>query len=349
MLEEVKATSAGADHGLPHMSPLNFGPHAKPGAAITMLIASAKAAVPIEAELARRGITLTRTSEGFAGPCPRCGGVDRFSVNTRKQVFNCRGCGGKGDVIDLVRLLDNTNLREAVKTLTSDRPAQPRPPSATAPAVKAANDDYEQEKLEIARRIWQEAIPIKGTPGETYFQQERGITLSDVPNYGGLRWHPRCPWENGTTPCVVARFTDAITGEPRGIWRRPPTKDIKPMSLGPMRGCVIRLWPDEDVTSGLVIGEGVETTLSAATRIAHRGALLQPAWAATSAGNLQNFPVLPGIDALMVLADNDASGRGLQAAMRCATRWAEAGREVDWRMTHEIGSDFNDLVNNVLH
>jgi DNA primase len=66
-----------------------------------MLITHAKNA-PIEAELARRGITLKRTSEGFAGPCPRCGGTDRFSVSTRKQVFNCRGCRGKGDVIDLV-------------------------------------------------------------------------------------------------------------------------------------------------------------------------------------------------------------------------------------------------------
>jgi hypothetical protein len=28
------------------------------------------------------------------------------------------------------------------------------------------------------------------------------------------------------------------------------------MSLGPTAGCVIRLWPDEAVTLGLVIGEG---------------------------------------------------------------------------------------------
>jgi phage/plasmid primase-like uncharacterized protein len=26
----------------------------------------------------------------WAGPCPMCGGKDRFSVNTRKGVFNCR-------------------------------------------------------------------------------------------------------------------------------------------------------------------------------------------------------------------------------------------------------------------
>jgi DNA primase len=74
-----------------------------------MLITHAKS-VPIESELARRGIKLSRTSEGFAGPCPQCGGTDRFSVNTRKQVFNCRGCGGKGDVIDLVRHIDGGSI-----------------------------------------------------------------------------------------------------------------------------------------------------------------------------------------------------------------------------------------------
>jgi hypothetical protein len=89
--------------------------------------------------------------------------------------------------------------------------------------------------------------------------------------------------------CVIARFTDAVTGEALGIWRRPIDGN-KPKSLGAMRGCVIRLWPDEDVTGGLVIGEGVETTLCVATRFKRRGTLLQPAWAAASAGNLENFP-----------------------------------------------------------
>jgi hypothetical protein len=259
-------------------------------------------------------------------------------VNTRKQIFNCRGCTNRGDVIDLVQFLDSVSVREAIGTLTNGEQARQR--QAIIPVTK--DDGDERKLLEAAHRVWRETIAIEGTAGEAYFQR-RGITLSDAPNYGGLRWHPRCPWENGTTPCVIARFTDAATGEARGIWRRP-IDGGKPKSLGAMRGCVIRLWPDEDVTSGLVIGEGAETTLAAATRLKLRGALLQPAWAAASAGNLENFPILSGIDALTILADNDANGRGLQAAMQCATRWSEAGREVHWRMTNKIGTDFNDLV-----
>jgi phage/plasmid primase-like uncharacterized protein len=61
-------------------------------------------AVRIEDEIARRGVRLRGKVERV-GPCPVCGGTDRFSINTRKQVFNCRGFGG-GDVIAMVQHLD---------------------------------------------------------------------------------------------------------------------------------------------------------------------------------------------------------------------------------------------------
>jgi DNA primase len=53
------------------------------------------------------GVTLKRvTPSELAGACPRCGGSDRFSVNVRKQLFNCRGCDVGGDAIALVRHLE---------------------------------------------------------------------------------------------------------------------------------------------------------------------------------------------------------------------------------------------------
>jgi hypothetical protein len=167
--------------------------------------------------------------------------------------------------------------------------------------------------------------------------------LAEVPDFGGLRWHPHCPWEGGTAPCVLARFTDAITAEPRGICRRP-IDGGKPKTFGPMRGCVIRLWPDEDVTTGLVLGEGVETTLAAGTRFIHRGTLLRPAWAAGSAGNLADFPVLDAIESLTVLVDHDVNGRGQEAARRCGERWRDANHEVTLLTPRPVGADFNDLV-----
>ena len=86
-------------------------------------------------------------------------------------------------------------------------------------------------------------------------------------------------------------------------------------------------WTTPRSTLGLLVGEGLETTLTAA-----RG--FGPAvWACLSAGNLASLPVLDGVECLTVVADHDlpdARGRraGQDAAARCAERWAAAGREV---------------------
>lgn len=80
-------------------------------------------AVRIEDEAAQRGVKLTGRVE-LIGPCPNCGGTDRFAINTAKQVFNCRGCQGRGDVISLVMLLDGCSFGEAVDR----RNSAPRPP-----------------------------------------------------------------------------------------------------------------------------------------------------------------------------------------------------------------------------
>jgi putative DNA primase/helicase len=78
--------------------------------------------VPIELELDRRGVKLRRVGAEQIGPCPKCGGDDRFAVNTKKGVFNCRCCGAKGDVIRLVQFLDGTDFNAACTTLTGQPP-----------------------------------------------------------------------------------------------------------------------------------------------------------------------------------------------------------------------------------
>ena len=74
-------------------------------------------AVDIAEEARARGLGLRGTVE-MVGPCPDCGGSDRFAINTRKQVFNCRGCGESGDVIALTRLIDKSDFRAACEHLT---------------------------------------------------------------------------------------------------------------------------------------------------------------------------------------------------------------------------------------
>jgi CHC2-type zinc finger protein len=77
---------------------------------------------PIEREVERRGIKLKRVGVEHVGPCPKCGGDDRFSINTKEQVFNCRGCGVGGDVIKLVEHLDGCGFIGACAKLTGESP-----------------------------------------------------------------------------------------------------------------------------------------------------------------------------------------------------------------------------------
>ena len=289
---------------------------------------------PITDVVARFGLRLKRQGRELVGPCPRCGGRDRFAINVWKEVWNCRGCIRGGDAIALVQHIEGCGYREALGVVGCvDISARGR----RVPTLSAANDDH---TLGVAVRIWDQAVAL-GPEAIAYFEG-RGIDIDAVPEQGGLRFHPACPWEGSTRPCVVGRYTAAIGNEQRGIWRRP-IDGTKPKALGPTAGCVIRLWADDAVDVGLVLGEGVETVLAAATRIEHKNTLLRPIWATGSAGNLSKFPVLAGIEALTLLVDHDESGAGQRAAEECASRW-ETVADVTLITRANLGADFNDWI-----
>jgi phage/plasmid primase-like uncharacterized protein len=106
-------------------------------------------------------------------------------------------------------------------------------------------------------------------------------------------------------------------------------------------GGVVKLFP---ATDRLIVGEGIETTLAAATRITRWGPLLQPAWSAVAVGVLATLPPIPGVEHLIILVDNDVNGAGQAAALRCAETWSRAGRSVVRLTPKRAGMDFNDLV-----
>jgi hypothetical protein len=148
---------------------------------------------------------------------------------------------------------------------------------------------------------------------------------------------------------MVALFRDIVTNEPRAIHRtalKVGGVKVDRRALGPVAGCAIKLSADENVEHGLTIGEGIETVLAGM----QRGLL--PASATGFAGAITAFPVLPGIEALTILVDNDTpkDGRraGPEAAMECAKHWVAAGREVWWEVPPR-GCDMATLVSEVNH
>ena len=122
---------------------------------------------------------------------------------------------------------------------------------------------------------------------------------------------------------MVALMRSVTTDEPQAIHRTrltPKGKKVGRRMLGIAAGAAVKLDADDTVTMGLTIGEGIETCLAA------RQLGLRPAWALGSAGAVSAFPVLGGVEALTILAENDPTNR--TAVETCAARWHAAGREV---------------------
>jgi CHC2 zinc finger len=131
----------------------------------------------------------------FAGPCPLCGGHDRFSVNTRKRVFNCRGSGDGGDVIAMVQHLGDYDFLGACERINDEpRPDHSRDEtpgerelrlrSNAARMAVLEHRRKEERKAEEARAkrdeeavadILERAKPIEGTHAEAYMREGRGL------------------------------------------------------------------------------------------------------------------------------------------------------------------------------
>jgi putative DNA primase/helicase len=170
----------------------------------------------------------------------------------------------------------------------------------------------ESKNIPLALTLWKQSIPLPGSLGETYFTKHRGLKIDALNLEHALRYHR-------VHRMVVALMTEPTTNEPRGVHRTFLNADGSKRErkmLG--RQGVVRIAPDEDVTHGLGLAEGIEDALAIALEWG-------PAWAATSAGAIERFPVLSGIECITIFADDDTAGA--KVAHACAERWIAAGKE----------------------
>jgi len=253
--------------------------------------------------------------------------------------YHCHACGEHGNRVDWLMRVEGMTKTEAIAALQD----------WTGPATLAQRHDLEA-RTAFALKVWNEAQPLAGSIAERYLAETRGINVRKLPStiHEALRFHPRCVFGSRSwRPCLIALMRDPVTDLPVGIHRIGLAQDngtitkIDRMALGRMG--VVKLWPATDGAQ-LVVGEGIETTLAAATCISYRDAPLTPAWSAISKGGLSSLPVLPDVSRLILLVDNDANGEGQKAAAQCRQIWVAAGRTVAALVPKHTGWDFNDEV-----
>jgi hypothetical protein len=199
------------------------------------------------------------------------------------------------------------------------------------------------------RQLWDEAVDPRGTLVDTYLGRRALRLTSDVAG-SVVRFHPRCPWRDDETetivrkPTLVAAFRSIanpliITAVHRTALS-PAGEKLRRKMLGPSGDAAIMVDPDEAVTTGLVVGEGLETVLAA------RQLGWRPAWALGSAGAIAKFPVLSGIECITVLAELDDTGANARAIEAVGDRWLSAGREV-LIVSPRFGGDANDALRSI--
>lgn len=212
------------------------------------------------------------------------------------------------------------------------------PPDPTEIARREAEAKAQAEKkARQAFALWKEAVPICGTPAETYLRG-RGIScdLPDTLRFHPSAWHPtakRFPAmlalvEGGTGPAVHRTYL-ASNGSSKA--------DVTPdkAMLGAVKGGAVRL---TEAQGPLVVAEGIETALSLAC-----GLLGTPAtiWATLSTSGIRGVSLPAKPHRLTIATDGDAPGR--DAGNSLAERATALGWSVSLLPAPD-GRDWNDIL-----
>jgi phage/plasmid primase-like uncharacterized protein len=255
--------------------------------------------------------SLKRHGPELCGPCPRCGGTDRFAVNVRKQVFNCRRCQIGGDVISLVRHVNGCSFPEAVELLIGARAHIP--PRLRHAVERPTPTLRDPSNSGTAQWLWARRHSVKeDTPAARYLRKRgyAGLIQQTLAYLPAREEHP---------DALIAAFGFASENEPGlldapqdvtgvHITRLTPQgekSNINPvkLTLGPSMGQPIVLAPPNDLL-GLAITEGIEDGLSV-----HQATGLG-VWAAGSAGRMPKLAsVIPDwIECITILCPPRSGG-----------------------------------------
>jgi hypothetical protein len=245
-----------------------------------------------------------------------------------RLLAHCKTGCAFADVLDALRGLGIIEGRGTV----------PQTDPAELARYEAAQRREAEKRAAQAQAVWAEALPIRGTPAETYLRAARGITCA-LPD--SLRFHPAC-WHPSAKrlPAMIARIEGAerfavhrtyLRADGSGKAGAEPAKAM----LGAVAGGAVRL---SQGAEALAVAEGIESALSLLC-----GPLCGAVavWAALSTSGIAGLrlPATPG--ALIVAADGDAPGKAVAAKL--AARACGLGWSVTLFPAPE-GRDWNDVL-----
>lgn len=272
---------------------------------------------------------------GKHGPCPVCGGTDRFRWDDKEGTgsYFCSGCG-PGDGFMLAEKVTGKTFKELFALVQDNIGTGPMP------EIKPKTD--EQSNRMAMRAVWESAEkPSEDSPVGLYQKNRLGRLWPSnaIREASGLRY--------GTAdvhPAMVARISDP---EDRGVnmhltfltddGRKAAFEPVKKVMKGTLPdGCAIRLWPAAKVMG---IAEGIESAMSAA--ILYK----MPVWAAVNSTMLAKWVPPEIAEEIYIFGDNDGNFAGQAKSYALAHRLvAQYGRQVRVEIPYDPGMDFNDIL-----
>lgn len=304
------------------------------------------------------------------GPCPGCGGTDRFRFDDQDGhgSFICSNGGGDpvaGDGFHLLEHVHDWTPQQVLKAVAealglaldsppASRPSPPRPPT---PIVKVLDPDELQRRKTKLNAVWGASYQLDHPQAEParHYLIERGLAdiVRDLPN--DVRLHPRLTYwqstssgsyeEGGDFPALVGLVRNP-QGQPISLhrtWltlggdRKADVSEPKKLMTGvaSITGAAIRLYAADH---RLAIAEGIETALSI------RAALPDwPVWSAINSHGMKKLILPASIIEVLICADHDSAG--LKAAQTLADRLANSDKAV--RLIVPEHGDFNDVLKGV--
>lgn len=273
------------------------------------------------------------------GPCPMCGGKDRFTWDNKHNLgtFLCNHCGA-GTGFTLLCKFKGWTMAEAMKHVEKIVGGIDR-------KMSDHKEPSDQQRREAMNKTWTGAQAVQdGDPVSSYLKARTGRHwASNAIRYHAQLWHPE---EKRSLAGMVAKVTDP-DNRPVSIHRTylEPDGSKAKVAKGKMvmsstipDGSAIRLMP---YTETLGVTEGIETAFSAS-------AIFDvPVWATISASIMVKWKPPASIRHVIIFGDNDQNFVGQLSAYRLAYTLAREHPK-EFAITVCIpaigGADWNDVL-----
>lgn len=294
---------------------------------VTQISAAARGKWPVILQMLRIDVP----ENGRHGPCPKCGGKDRFRLDDLdgRGTWICSQCGN-GDGLDLVKLMTGYGVRKAAQEVAQVLNI----PDVQKLPVKPARQKAPKRDMNLTVA----ALMKESHTGESPYLTGKGFAGYPAPLTGSVQHISGKDFPSGSLLLPLTTNAGAVTGAqliaPTG------EKSILPGST--MKGAFVALSPlPSEPPVQVVITEGYATALTVSQITA--GCVV----AAISAGNLPNVAQAlrarwPEVK-IIIAGDNDFQDGGENPGRSFAERAAKA---VGGWMTlppGEIKADWNDF------